>query len=393
MGNGVRKASQTSIEIRFSYKGVMCQERIKIKPDKKGIKFAENKKATIDYEIGLGTFSYKDHFPNSKKALTFSTLKGDVITVGEYLESWLEDSKEYLKSSTYESYEGIINFHLSPTFGNLALTELSRKHVKDWIRTHSDLSSKRISNVISPLRIMLDEALDEDLIEHNVLAGWKIKRKRTKGVRKDPIDPFSYDETNQILAAFTGSNLNVIEFWFNTGLRPSELVALDWGDIDWVNRTVRIDKALTAAADKSKEDIKIEIPKTEAGNRDVKLNDRALEALERQKQYSHFKNEEIFTNSKGERWAGGFPIRDTIWKNALRKAKVRYRYPYQVRHTRISTLLMAGENPMWVSTQAGHRSWTFTATTYSRFIPNNANDSGSLEQAEYEKSTRKCTQN
>jgi len=380
MGNGVRPASKSTIEIRFYLDGIRCEERVKMPPTSSNIKFCENWKKRIDHEIATNTFDYKSHFPNSKNIALFSRYKGDAILISEYLDSWLKESKDYLMSSTYNGYRKIIKGHLSPVFGHLKLTDFSRKHAKEWMRDNPDMSSKTISNVISPLRIALDDALEDELINANPLAGWKVKRKRGRSRKADAIDPFSYQETQQILAAMNEPDVNMFEFWFNTGLRVSELVALDWGDIDWGGRKIRIDKALTMAADETEQ------TKTDAGDRDVWLNERALQALERQRAHTLLKGNEIFQNTRtGERWTGDAPIRLGVWAKALKKAKVRYRYPYQIRHTRISNLLMAGENPMWVATQVGHTDWAFTARTYSRFIPDNAPDAGSKEQEAYMK--------
>lgn len=60
----------------------------------------------------------------------------------------------------------------------------------------------------------------------------------------------------------------------------------------------------------------------------------------------------------------GGPTKASVPANgqrALRKAGVRYRYPYQMRHTFASQALSAGENAMWVARQMGHRDWTITA--------------------------------
>lgn len=120
-----------------------------------------------------------------------------------------------------------------------------------------------------------------------------------------------------------------------------------------------------------------EAPKTNASIRDVKLLAPALVALQDQKTHTYLKGEEIFQNPRtGERWTGDLVIRKRMWTRILKKAKVRYRYPYQMRHTYASMMLMAGESPQWVATQMGHTDWTFTARTYTRFIPDDAPDAG-----------------
>jgi len=55
----------------------------------------------------------------------------------------------------------------------------------------------------------------------------------------------------------------------------------------------------------------------------------------------------------------------------LKKAGVRYRNPYQTRHTFASMMLSAGENIAWVSAQMGHSNVLITAKAYARWINNN----------------------
>jgi integrase len=112
--------------------------------------------------------------------------------------------------------------------------------------------------------------------------------------------------------------------------------------------------------------------KTDAGRREVKLLPPALQALSAQKAFTFFKGAEIFQNPRtGEQWTGDKCIRQAMWAPALRRAGVRYRKPYQTRHTYASMMLMAGEHVMWVAKQMGHTDWSLTAKRYSRWITSN----------------------
>lgn len=50
------------------------------------------------------------------------------------------------------------------------------------------------------------------------------------------------------------------------------------------------------------------------------------------------------------------------------KAGVRYRRPYQTRHTYASMMLTAGEPLGWVANQLGHRDLSMLARVYGRWI-------------------------
>lgn len=365
---GVRAISKTTIEIAFTYRGVRCRERIKRKPTPANLKAAFRHREAILDAIERGTFDYAYTFPDSPRAAQFSTEPGARISTKNYLDKWIKRLETELKASTFITYRRIVNNQLIPKFGDKSLTDIKWRDVRDWIR-EKEGNPKTIGNILSVLRTALDEAAEDELIENNPLAGKKIRRKAT--VKEDEIDPFSSEEREAILEAATGQERNFILFAFWTGLRISELCAINWDDVDWHKGTARIDKALTQPAKVA------EAPKTYAGIRDIKLLAPALEALQDQKAHTFLKGKEIFQNPRtGERWTGDMVIRQRMWTRILKKAKVRYRYPYQMRHTYASMMLMAEESPQWVATQMGHTDWTFTARTYSRFIPDDAPDAG-----------------
>ena len=119
-------------------------------------------------------------------------------------------------------------------------------------------------------------------------------------------------------------------------------------------------------------------PKTAAGRREVRLLAPAIEALKSQRAHTELMGGAVFRNPRtGEPWPGDLTFRQGAWTRVLRKAGVRYRYPYQMRHTYASMLCMAGEPPQWISTQLGHKDPAFTLRTYARWIPHDAPDAGS----------------
>ena len=368
-GRGVVAASETSIEITFTFRGIRCRERLKLKPTPPNLKRAERHRAAIIDAIERGTFDYGTTFPDSPRRLQFVERQGEAMLAQDYLDAWLERAKKRLKSSTYDDYRKIVDNLLIPKFGKTVLADLSRPMIRDWLSTMTS-SNKRLSNIQSVLRSALQDAVSDDLIETNPLYGWKFENKDVVK-REDDVDPFSSIEQAAILEHLSDQVRNMIQFAFWTGLRTSELVALDWGDIDWRRGYVRISRALTQVA------TEFEDTKTKSGRRDVRLLAPALEALQAQKAFTFMKNAEVFQDPRwGERWAGDQPIRQVFWVKALQLAKVRYRRPYQTRHTYASMMLSAGESPMWVAQQMGHSDWTMIARVYGRWIPETAPEAG-----------------
>lgn len=375
--HGVRPASKTTIEIDFYYHGVRCKERLKLKPTPANLKRAGRHRAAVLDAIERGTFDYAVTFPNSPRATLFSHEPGASILLRTYLDRWLNDIRPSLKASTFTIYKRIVNNQIVTRFGKLPMTQIAWKDVRDWL-ARKDASAKTKGNILSVLRTALDDAVEDELLDANPLSGKKIRRKGDTKPRKDENDPFSAEERAAILDAANGQERNFIQFAFWTGLRISELCALDWGDVDWANKRIFVQRALTQH---SKEP---ETPKTAAGRRYIKLLPAALEALKAQKAFTLIEGKEIFRNpNTDKRWTGDMVIRQRMWKRILLRAGVRYRYPYQMRHTYASMMLQAGESVMWVAQQMGHTDWTFTARTYSRWVSIDAPEAGSLAASKW----------
>ncbi|UCR75699.1 integrase [Burkholderia phage phiBt-TXDOH] len=234
-----------------------------------------------------------------------------------------------------------------------------------------------MTNVLSVFRAALAEAVQDEIVETNVLYGWTYQRNDAPG-RDDDVDPFTAEEQAAILGAMVGQEKNLFQFAFWTGLRTSELIALQWSDVDWERGIVRVQRARTRAARVAK---KVEDTKTRGSRRNVKLLEPALAALNDQKRFSSLLGGSIFLNPRtGEAWSGDNVIW-LAWNRAIEKSAARYRRPYQTRHTYASMMLSAGEPPMWVASQMGHISLKMIEQRYGRWIKDAAPDAGRRAEA------------
>lgn len=332
---------------------------LKIKPTPANLRYAARQREAWLHELSTG--STPDIFV-------------DTVTsqVKQLLADWLDRKEKQIKASTFNDYKKSVDVLISE-FGHHDISELNLGHIRDYC-DRSSATAKRINNVLSPLRQSIQLAVDYQIIPSNILSGWSYKKITTK--TDDEVDPFSSDEQLAILNQITGQARNLIQFAFWTGLRTSEYIALKWSDIDFTNNTIKISRAKTQTANKA------EAPKTISGNRTIKILSGALDALLNQKQYTYLAGDEVFHNPRtDEPWAGDQPIRRTLWMPALKKAGVRYRRPYQTRHTYASMMLSAGEHPMWVAKQMGHSDWSMIARTYGKWMPDAMPDAGQKAEA------------
>lgn len=374
--DGVRVASASSIEIDFYYADTRCRERLKLEPTPSNLKRASQHRGAIIQAIERGDFDYGVTFPTSKNAAKFAKVpEAHGLTTTTYLDKWLAGQEKKLKASTWDDYRKIINNTWVPKIGKIELTALRRADIKAVVAAMV-CSNKRISNVLSVLRAALDDAAnDEELIEINPIAGWTYQNAEAVKADSD-VDPFTRQEQDLILGQVQGQVQNLFRFAFWSGLRTSELCALDWDDIDWKRGVVKVTKALTQAAEEA------EAPKTKAGRRDVKILGPALRALRDQQTITGEAGAEVFQDPNHlARWTGDQAIRKGQWIPALVRAGVRHRRLYQTRHTYASMMLSAGESPMWVAQQMGHSSWVMIARIYGKWMPDAAPEAGGKAEA------------
>lgn len=67
------------------------------------------------------------------------------------------------KASTHNDYRKIVDYQLIPQFGEMMLSDIKRKDVRQWLDTLT-AGNKRLANIQSVLRKALSDAVDDDLI-------------------------------------------------------------------------------------------------------------------------------------------------------------------------------------------------------------------------------------
>lgn len=371
-GITVRKHKKSeSLQICFMYKNRTCREALPIPATPANIKKAFNKRNLILAEIEAKTFEYDKHFPNSPKVKFFSGINKK-LTVGDLLNKQIEDyqsmyEKGNLSISTLVGYKKITQ-SLLKFFGDIYINDLSSNDIKNWLTQLglNNITVKTIRNRLSILKSVLDEAKNDKLILISPLDEIALSKQLNRVATKSDyvVEPFNDEEKQIIIDTTDGQIKNLIQFNFWTGLRISELIALKWSDIDFENNATNIKRA--------KVENEIKTTKTKAGIRSILMFPKAREALINQLEYTR-DCEFVFHNpNTNQDWANSTKIGE-VWKKLLTKANVKYRNPYQMRHTYASTLLSNGENVFWLSTQMGHENTEMIFKHYGKWIPKKDN--------------------
>jgi integrase len=175
----------------------------------------------------------------------------------------------------------------------------------------------------------------------------RVRRKLDQGSDAAEIDPYSDKGRERILDWFSRERLEYhafVYFRFWTGARPSEAIALRWGDVDVNNRRIRIRRSRVLGKDGRH--------KTGRSKRDVVVHEGLGNVLRAHVPRRPAPEDFVFTAPRGT------PIDEVNfqrreWLPALRALRIRPRPFYNCRHTYISMLLAAGAKPLFVCRQTG----------------------------------------
>ena len=351
------KSHGKGIQVTFYWNGERYRPTLRIEPTPTNIKYATRLKGEIEKSIALGTYTLKQYaldFPTSKLAKAAPTVERE--TFNTMSNKWIK-SVSNLTAGTIIKYKQSLSFW-KEKIGDMPIETIQYSTVVGLANSQEWKAGHR-RNMLIPLRCTLELAFLDGVIESNPT----LKIKNTKSQRVPP-DPLTGDEVKTVLAHIKGKYpeqiYNLFQFSFGAGLRPSEYISLKWGDIDFVRRKARVQRAKTYGVEHETKTFSI---------RDIELNAMAWEALTRQKAHTFLRDEYVFycprTNNQ---FLNSNTMLRTYWKPTLKALGMRARAVYQTRHTYATLNLMAGANPMWVSRQMGHANMGMLLTVYAKWI-------------------------
>jgi integrase len=293
---------------------------------------------------------------------------GENLSVGEYLTRWLNDSvRGSVRSSTHASYEGQVRRYIIPACGRIKLGKLTSAHVQYLYREMQDrgLSARTVQYTHAVLHRALKQARRWGMVDRNVSED--VDPPQLKREEIQPLDP---EQTRRLLQASKGDRLHALYVVAVTaGLRPGEMLALRWSDVDLAAGTLRINRALSggefAATKTPRSRRKIELSKTAR----AALRRHRKRQLEEQMQQAGLWKDHglIFPSSVGTPLSHRNVVRS--FKALLKRAglPVGTRL-YDLRHTCATLLLNGNVHPKYVQELLGHASIAQTLDTYSHVL-------------------------
>lgn len=359
-----RKGGKQVYILAFSYRGVQCRETMALRHTAGNLAYCEGTRNEINRRIELGTFKYGDYFPDSKRAALFGQGPAGVRKLKVALEAYRERIKKTMEPSTYAGYRKAIDNVLVPWCGEKRIHELAASDIRDWVGLLT-VSLKRIRNLLLPLRAVLDEAVADGLIDFNPLAKLKLAKLVAPAQRVSDFEPDPYTEA-EVLTLLKNMILPerlAFQLWSYTGIRTGELIGLRWPRVDLEAGAIKIVETTTARLDKAR-------PKTPAGVRTIPLLPAAREAIDLMRAYTLLGSDRVTVNPRSTRDDRAWDDKTLakVWRAAHKGTGIRYRNPYQLRHSFASQLLSQGESLAYIARLLGHKTVEMVMRNYARFI-------------------------
>ena len=302
------------------------------------------------------------------------------MTVGDWLDLWVDTYCIDLKPRTISSYRGTINSRIKPFIGAVPLQQLSNINVQSYInaqkkktgRSGKPLSPKTVSNAHGVLHKALSQAVVAKLIPSNPADGVRLPKKQ-----KPRITPLLDDAVAEFVRAIRGDRYELVFLLaLFSGLRQSEIMGLQWGDIDLLAGEITVQRQLQRNYGRSADDpyyLIVQSPKN-GKNRNVVIPPSMTNLLRKwqaEQAASQLAagplwdnpHDFVFTDELGHHIA-----QSTVRKHfktaveSIGRPEVRF---HDLRHSYATAALQSGDSIKAVQEQLGHYSSAFTMDTYA----------------------------
>jgi integrase len=293
-------------------------------------------------------------------------------TVGQFLEEWLEGTvRTKVRPATFSSYRDLVRLHLLPELGGIRLNRLTPAQVQGMLngRFASGLSARRVEYIRAVLRASLNQALRWGLVTRNAAA-----LARSPQVSRREVEPLSPEDAKILLQAVKGDRLECLySVALALGMRQGEILALQWKDVDFDERTLEVRHSLQWVDGR----FSLAEPNSERSRR--RLGPLPVELVDGLRTHRVRQMEEKLASDPWDEWdlvfttARGRPLHATdvthTFQAHLANAGLPKKRFHDLRHTCASFLLAQGVSARVVMEILGHSQISLTLNTYTHVSP------------------------
>ena len=194
---------------------------------------------------------------------------------------WKEDKKQYVKRSTFAAYTLLIENHILPSFGEMALVEEQDVQTFVFRKLNEGLSHKTIKDILIVLKMILRFGVKNQMTEYR-----QIDIKFPTERDKHSIDILSRSHQKQIMEYirlhFTFKNVGIY-ICLSAGMRIGEICALTWDDLDVENGIIHVRKTIqriyVIEEHRKYTEVILDTPKTKNSIREIPMTKNLLKMI------------------------------------------------------------------------------------------------------------------
>lgn len=288
------------------------------------------------------------------------------ITFKEYAEAWRVSQVHRPFSAAH--VETMLRRHAYPTFGERQLGTIRPGEVQAWVKKlgtadedRKALAPATIGVVHGVVAAILKAAVRDRKLASSPCEGIKLPRREPK-----QIVSLSTSAVRALADAVPSRFSALVTLTAGTGLRQGEAFGLTLDRVDFLRRTLKVDRQLVLLA---RQEPRHGPPKTRASYRDVPLPQVVLEALaEHLRKFPVGDSGLIFTTDAGSPLSRIWFSRN-VWRPAVKEAKLTGVVFHDLRHYYASLLIRHSESVKVVQARLGHATAAETLDTYSHLWP------------------------
>lgn len=282
-----------------------------------------------------------------------------VVLFSQAAAEWLTDIYGKRKISTYLKYDTIYRTHLASAIGSYQLSDETAQEMREKIFDHlsgAGLSESLQKSVLCVANQILAFA------NGRYLAGIPLLERPLVKAKKKMVVTFSRAEQVTLLDCIYGRMdkfMAAVLLCLYAGLRLGELCALRWTDIDFVGRTLTVNRTVQRIAMPGHitKTVLLETdPKSESSRRTIPLTSKLLEILSQLKEGQTY----VFGNEK--------PLDPRTmqyrFKKILKEAGIDKRTFHTLRHTFATNCVENGMDVKALSELLGHSDVKITLNRY-----------------------------
>ena len=187
------------------------------------------------------------------------------VTFKELADIWIDQYNPDASERWRYIQQGMLNKHLLPVLGQMKVRDIRQLHLQSIISTlaKDGYATGTMKKVKQTAERIMRVAVGSDLIIKNPFSDVKVPVREPKSSRA-----LTEYEIALITDHWRGHNLGPMAMiMLYAGLRRGEAEALEWTDIDWENRLIRVTKSASTLKNRTV----IKEPKTKAGYREVPI--------------------------------------------------------------------------------------------------------------------------